>query len=278
MAVNLVEIKDIGVHCEEGESKQVVRVVLINSPKTANAFSAEIMISLKEVFENIDENIRLVILSGKGKHYSAGANLEWMKASASMAESENIEESKKLTEMFEALDQVRVPVISVIRGAAFGGALGLIAASDYAVATESAKFCLSETRLGLLPAVILPYLSRKMRAGQLRRMGLSARVFQSEMAKEVGLVEVSCRNDDLIDVLTEECNQLLSSGPKAQAIYKELHQQILSSSHAQDDRTLQAIAKARKSPEGQDGLNAFFSKTKASYCGSISEGLNEVFS
>jgi len=135
--------------------------VSISRPEVANALSAQVMQELTDHLAVLSStpHLRAVILRGKGKHFSAGADLNWMKASAALTKSENEVDARKLAFLFESLYQLSVPTIAVVSGAAYGGAVGLTAACDFAIATTSAKFCLSEVKLGLLPAVILPYLA-----------------------------------------------------------------------------------------------------------------------
>jgi methylglutaconyl-CoA hydratase len=149
----------------------------------------------------------------------------------------------------------------VAKGAAFGGALGLIAACDYAVALDNARFCLSEVKIGLLPAVILPYLGRKIGAGALRRFMLSARVFNAEDALAAGLVQAVTKLDAVESLLHEELNLLVSASPEAQTACKSLYQKVEARCWAQGPDTVEAIARTRATTMGQAGLAAFFQKS-----------------
>ena len=146
------------------ETEEFVASLVIDRAEKANSFSGELLVELSDYLTEleVEKNLRLLLIQGSGKHFSAGADLSWMKESAQLSLSENIEESKKLTKLFELVANFPKPVISICKGAIYGGAVGLVAASDYALAKENTRLCLSEARIGLIPAVILPYLSRKL--------------------------------------------------------------------------------------------------------------------
>lgn len=247
-----------------GPAKAKVAVLSLARPEAANAFSAELMTELTAHLKGLakDPDLRAMILTGKGKHFSAGADLGWMKASATLTQDENKRDAKNLIDLFEALYNMPVPTIAVIKGAAYGGAVGLAACCDYAVAAEGARFCLSEVKLGLMPAVILPYLARKIQAGQLRRLGLSARVFGAAEAAEFGLVQRVCSEDELTEVLKDELSLILQCSPQAQRELKILQHQLMLTGNAQSDLTVQAIAALRTSVSAQAGLKSFFEKTE----------------
>jgi len=240
-----------------------IAVLAIARPEAANAFNADVMQELTDhvISLALKPHLRAVILKGKGGHFSAGADLNWMKASAALSKTENEEDARKLTKLFESLYNLPVPTIAAVTGAAYGGAVGLTAACDYAVATTSAKFCLSEVKLGLLPAVILPYLARKISIGQLRRLSLSARVFNATEALDAGLVQRVCSETELEQVLKDEIAHIVSCSPEAQRDLKTLQHKLMIKSFAQTEDTVQAIAKIRTSKSAQAGLKAFFEKS-----------------
>jgi methylglutaconyl-CoA hydratase len=240
-----------------------IATLVINRHEAANSFSGELLVQLKELLDkvNADPTVRVLLLQGSGKHFSAGADLHWMKQAAQLDYAGNVQEAQKLTAMFEALANLRVPTLAVAKGAAFGGAVGLIAACDYAVALDNARFCLSEVKIGLLPAVILPYLGRKMHPGALKRLMLTARVFQAEEACAAGLVQAVTPADTVENLLHDELNLLLSASPEAQTTCKGLYQTVESRAWTQGPETVEAIARTRASSMGQAGLSAFFQKT-----------------
>ncbi len=243
--------------------------LLLNRPDHANAFSAQMMdeITAHVVTLKAATDVRVLVVTGAGKHFSAGADLAWMQASAKLSLAENLKDAERLRSMFEALASLDIPKIAAIRGAVYGGAVGLVACCDFAVAHPTAKFCLSEAKLGLLPAVIAPYLLRKIKIGQLRRLALSGLVFNASDAKEFGLLEVISgpqdgpSSDDLELAVNNEINALLACGPQAQKAIIQLLEGLRSQGNPQGDETIQAISKARTGAEGQAGLGSFFSKT-----------------
>ncbi len=239
-----------------------IATLVINRHEAANSFSGELLVQLKKLLDEVqqDSTVRALLLQGSGKHFSAGADLHWMKQAAQLDYAGNVQEAEKLTAMFEALANLRVPTIAVAKGAAFGGAVGLIAACDYAVALDNARFCLSEVKIGLLPAVILPYLGRKMHPGALKRLALTARVFNAEDALSVGLVQAVTPADGIENLLHDELNLVLSASPEAQSASKTLYQTVEARSWAQGPETVEAIARTRASTMGQAGLSAFFQK------------------
>jgi methylglutaconyl-CoA hydratase len=247
---------------EDENYDDTVAVLAINRPDAANAFNADVMDQLIDKLNMIASNdtIRVLIIKGEGRHFSAGADLGWMKDSAKLSMDQNIADAKNLTNLFETLTNLRIPTIAVVSGAAYGGAVGLVAACDYAIATDTAKFCLSEVKLGLLPAVILPYLGRKISNGDLRRLSLSAKVFDSKEAEDIELVQIVTTTDNLYQTVIKEINNLLAAGPVAQRALKTLLDQVRESHFQQSDLTVNAIAEARTGDEGQAGLGAFFEK------------------
>ena len=208
------------------------------------------------------EHCRALVLQGEGKHFSAGADLGWMKASASMTKDENYQEALVLSQMYVYLYHLPIATIAMVKGAAYGGALGLISACDIVIASAKAKFCLSEVNLGLLPAVILPYVARRMRPGDVRRLATTGAVFNSEEARENGLINHCVEESSMHDTLTKELSQVLSSAPGAVGAFKSLYHQITSSGCEQSNGTAESIAGIRIGKEAQHGLSSFFSKQK----------------
>ncbi len=238
--------------------------LVINQPETANALSSKILVAMTQNLHLIaqDQTVRALIIQSKGKHFSAGANLKWMQESARLGYEKNREEAEKLTAMFEAIYHMPMPTIAVAKGASYGGAVGMIAACDYALATESARFCLSEAKIGLIPAVILPYLSRKMMRGPLRRLTLSSYVFNAAEALSYGLVEQVVPMEAMEQAVRSEIQNILAASPQSQLAYKKLQDEMDEHQGRQGSYTADAIAKIRASVSGQEGLTAFFAKRK----------------
>lgn len=242
-----------------------IAVLSLNRPDAANAFNDAVIHGAVQAIAEVRRRpgCRALVIRGKGKHFSAGADLAWMQASAQLTLEENRRDAHNLTELFESLANLPIPTLALIHGSAYGGAVGLAACCDITIATRSARFCLSEVRLGLLPAVILPYLARKMRLGDLRRLALTARPFDAEEALRSGLVQQVVDEAELNNAARSELALLLAAAPEAQAELKVLLKQVVEDSLKQGAHTVEAIAKLRAGATGQAGLNAFFSKQAA---------------
>lgn len=241
----------------------------LNRPDQANAFSGEMMAEISAHLSNLASlsDVRALVVSGIGKHFSAGADLTWMKSSASLSFDENIRDASKLKDMFEGIVNLPIPKIAVVQGAAYGGAVGIVACCDYAIADAGAKFCLSEAKLGLVPAVIGPYLARKIRQGNLRRLALTGQVFTAQEAKDAGLVEIV--TDNIEEALKKDLNALLACGPNAQIAINRLFESLRKNGFAQSQETIETIAKARTGSEGQAGLSSFFAKSQPPWVRSL---------
>lgn len=248
-------------------SPYVIAFLTLNRAKFANALSFDMMKGLPRLLDEIKENklCRVLVLRAKGKHFSAGADLAWMKASKSMTEEENKKEALILRRMFEELYNFPKPTIAVVRGAAYGGATGLLASCDSVICSHGAKFCFSEVNLGLGPAVIFPYLSRRIRGGDLKRLALTGAVFSGSFAKDIGLVNFCTGEEDLLKTLKSELSLYLSSAPEAISEIKKLHDKVLAGSGNMGDETATLIARLRRGEEAQHGLSSFFEKKKPSW-------------
>lgn len=243
------------------ESEFRLATLVLNRPDAANAFSGELLVRITELLEEVkaDSSVRLLTLQGSGKHFSAGADLMWMKESAQLKYEGNLAEAKKLSTMFESLASLKVPTLAVVKGAVFGGAVGLLAACDYAFADESAKVCLSEAKIGLIPAVILPYLQRKIAPVVLHRMAMGSPILLADQLLKIGLVQEVSSGAKLETLVRAEINALLQTSPEAQAAYKKLWSE-LTLGVQNVDVTANAIATIRASAMGQHGLQSFFKK------------------
>lgn len=250
-------------------AKGVTEVVL-NRPDKRNAFDDVIIQQLIKALEQVDadNNTHIVILRSEGKHFSAGADLGWMRRMADNSRQENLDDSRQLARLMNVLNHLSKPVIGLVQGAAFGGAVGLAACSDIVLATEKASFCLSEVKLGLIPAVISPYVVRSIGERQARRYFISAEVFTARQAEHFGLVHEVCEDESAMERRCDELLlQLALNGPEAMKAAKDL---VFAVSHkviGQDviDDTAQRIADIRVGEEGQEGLNAFLNKRKANW-------------
>ncbi len=251
-----------------------IALLTLERAEHSNAFDGALVDELSSCFATLanDENCRILVLQGRGKNFCAGADLNWMKEQGSLSPTKNRENAKLISHMFFQLASLPFPSVGVARGAVFGGGVGLIACCDMALASESARFCLSEVKLGILPAVILPYLQRKLSAGQLKRVSLSGMVFSAAEAQAWGLVEHCCGEDELHNALNTLLQQLLSAAPQAQRRLKHLldKEQRQAWQNSQGE-LCNAIAEARSAAEGQAGLRAFLRKQAAPWVTTLAD-------
>ena len=245
----------------------LIGVLSLNRPDAANALSAEMLQGMTRQLQHAADHshCRALVLRGHGKHFSAGADLTWMRAAAELDFAGNQRDAAILTKVFETLVTLPFPTIAMIHGSAFGGAVGLAACCDIAIATANARFCLSEVKLGLMPAVIMPYLARKMQPGQLRRLALNSLTFSGSEAYTYGLVQRLIQEGDPGGdlALREELLALLQGSPSAQKAVKALHDRIVADGLKQGPHTAEGIAALRVSASGQAGLKAFFAHEAA---------------
>ncbi len=245
-----------------GQSSKIATLCL-NRPETGNALNEALIAEMHQALDQIEQTpTRLLILKANGKHFCTGADLNWMKQSKALSKAENHQDARQLARLIQRLDQFPAPTIVVIQGAAFGGALGLISACDIAIASKSAKFCLSEVKLGLIPAVISPYVVRAMGARQARRYFLSAETISSKQALRLNLIHERCKEQDLSSTVEALCHQILQNAPVAMAEAKQLIDNVSNQPIDEHliDLTCDRIASIRTSPEGQEGLSAFLEK------------------
>lgn len=245
-----------------------IATVMLDRADKHNAFNAEIIAALTDALQQLGRNddVRVAVLTGAGKSFSAGADLSWMKSMADYTEEQNLEDSLKLAELMQVLDNLRKPTIARVNGHVFGGGVGLVACCDIAIAADHAKFALSEVKLGLVPAVISPYVIAAIGERHARRFFLTAEAMDCTTAMRVGLVHEAVSADALDDAIEKEIALLLQGGPEAQAAAKHLVRQVC---HHDDDAethllksTAELIAQIRVSDEGQEGLGAFLEKRK----------------
>ncbi len=245
----------------------------LNRPEVSNAFNAAMIREITECCSEVQDSLtcRVLVVTGEGKNFSGGADLGWMKRSSELSLDQNFDEAYKMLEMFEAISELKIPTIAAVFGSVFGGAVGLTAVCDYAVAAEDTKFCLSEARLGLIPAVILPYLSRKIPMGKLKRLAMTADVFSAKDAYHFGLVDHLLDSENFTFALRNELNLFLGCGPNAQTTFKQLIEDLRKIHFAQNEITAKSIARLRASVEGQQGLASFFSKSAPPWKAQVAE-------
>jgi methylglutaconyl-CoA hydratase len=241
--------------------------VTLNRPDVHNAFNDELIAEAIDVFGSIDADtpLRAVVLRSGGANFCAGADLNWMSKMVAYTREENIRDSAHLAKMYALIDDCPVPVIGRIQGAAIGGGVGLVAVCDIAITTRTSKFGLSEVKLGILPAVISPYVIGKIGASHARALFFTGERFDAERALRIGLVHRVVETDaDLDDAVSDAIAQLLSSGPEAVKACKKLVAYVSTSELADAiPYTIEAISERRVSSEGQQGMSAFLKKEKA---------------
>ena len=246
-----------------------VATVKLNRPEKNNAFDDKLIAKLTGAFQTIDQDdaIKVMVLAAKGKHFSAGGDLSWMKRMANYSREENLEDAKKLASMLAVLNSMSKPTIARVQGAVYGGAVGLVSCCDLVVASDDAKFCLSEVKIGLIPATISPYVIAAIGQRQTRRYALTAEVFDATRAHEMGLVSEVCDVNELDEVVHTFIKQCLNNSPQALSKTKELLRKVaqLPLSEELSEMTSQQIADIRVSSEGQEGLTAFLEKRQPSW-------------
>ncbi len=243
-----------------------VATLTMNRPDVHNAFNAELIAELTAVLTRVgaDPEVRAVVLTGTGKSFSAGADLNWMRAMAAYSEAENHADALKLADLMRTLAYLPKPTIARVQGSAFGGGVGLIACCDVAICVEQAKFGLTESKLGLVPAVISPYVVAAISARHARRWFQSGAIFDASRALSMGLVHEVVAADDLDPMVANELDALLKAGPTSALVAKRLVEGIFGrdepAQRKLDEQTAALIARLRVSLEGQEGLSAFLEK------------------
>lgn len=247
-----------------------VATLTLNRPGVHNAFDDAMIAELIAGLDKLAANpaLRVLILKANGKNFSAGADLNWMRSMAAKNYQQNLEDAAGLASLMHKLDTFPCPVIGLVQGAAFGGALGLIACCDIAIAEQQASFCLSEVRIGLIPAVISPYVLRAIGERASRRYFLTAERFSATEALSLGLLhEISPDTASLEHKGAQFAEQLLQNSPAAQHAAKlllaDIYHQPLSTELI--NHTSKAIAEIRVSAEGQEGLTAFLQKRQPAW-------------
>jgi methylglutaconyl-CoA hydratase len=232
-----------------------------------NAFDARTIGELHVAFRTAgdDPDCRVVVLSGEGDVFSAGADLEWMREAAGYSHEQNVLDARRLHTMLEAVRDCPRPVIARVQGAAMGGGAGLVAASDIAVAADDARFAFSEVRIGLVPAVISTFVLPRIGPSAARELFLTGELFDAEHARAIRLVHRVVPAADLDAAVAERVDALLSGGPLAQAEVKSLLARLSALPDSAEELTTESIAVRRASPEGQEGIAAFLERRPPSW-------------
>jgi methylglutaconyl-CoA hydratase len=241
-----------------------VATVTLNRPHIHNAFDDTVIDELINAFESIheDNNVRVMVLAANGKSFCAGADLNWMKKMASYSYDQNKQDASQLAKLFNSLYNLNKPTIAKVQGAVYGGGVGLVACCDIAIGSKLSKFCLSEVKLGLVPATISPYIIEAIGPRLAKRYFMTAEVMSSRRARRIGLLSEAVSEEELDSSVENIISPLLNNGPKSVAIAKNLVNTIsrLTINEQLIDETSNLIANVRVSHEGQEGLTAFIEK------------------
>jgi len=247
-----------------------VGIVTLNKEERHNAFDQQLIDELTHALLSLDADpaARVIVLSSAGKSFCAGADLNWMKRAITNTAQENLHDAHAFARLMRTLNELSKPTIARVHGPAFGGGVGLIAACDIALATYDAQFALTEVKLGILPAVVAPYLMAAIGERQCRRYLLSAERFSAAEAYRIGLVhEIVPGEEELDEAIGEIIDSLLKNGPNAQAECKALLRIVAGQpiDDATVEETTQRAAIVRSTPEGHEGLSAFLEKRKPNW-------------
>lgn len=243
--------------------KGIARVTL-NRPEKFNAFDDAIIATLSKIFDQLaaDDSVRAMVLAGNGKHFSAGGDLKWMQRMAGYSYADNLADAQALAAMLKKLNDLPKPTIARVNGVAFAGAVGLLSCCDMVVAEESSAFCISEVKIGLIPATIAPYVIDAIGARAARRYFQTAERFSVQKAQQLGLVSEIVAADVLDDCVNTLLDSVLANSPQGLAEAKRLIRDVAyrEKTEALINDTSERIAAIRGSEEGQEGLSAFFDK------------------
>lgn len=246
-----------------------VATLWLNRPDKNNAFNAETIAELIRALDAVgdDPKVRLLVLRGRGKHFSGGADLAWMQHSVSLDYNGNLADAQQLAELLHNLYHLKKPTLAVVQGAAFGGGVGLVACCDMAIGADEAVFCLSEVRIGLIPATIGPFVTKAIGQRAATRYSMTAERFSGARARELGLLAESYPAGELDGQVDAWVANLLNNSPQALVACKALFHEIGAGELTPNVRryTEAAIARIRISPEGQEGLHAFLEKRKPAW-------------
>ena len=257
-------MKHLELHYDRG-----VETVTLNRPDVRNAFNDEVIAELTAVFLELGkrDEVRCVVLAGSGPAFCAGADLNWMKRMAEYTREENIEDASRLARLLEVIYHCPKPTIARVHGDAYAGGVGLVAVCDMAIAADSAQFCLSEVRLGLIPATISPYVIRAIGPRAAHRWFLTAERFDAAAALHMGLVHEAVPADALDAKLGEVAQSLVNAGPEAVKACKKLLHDVAGHEIGAGlvRRTVEGIADIRASDEGREGIQSFLGKRKPNW-------------
>jgi len=241
---------------------------MLNRPDVHNAMNGQLMKELTTCFKQLanEDGIRTIILTGNGKSFCAGADLNWMKSMANYSKKENIDDSKLLLDLYDTIYTCPKVVIGRVNGHAFGGGLGLFAVCDITIAISNCKFAFSEAKLGIIPSVISTYIKKRMKYADMRRLFITGERFSSDYANKIGLIDFVVSENELDDTVQKYVDIIRSSGPKAITEVKNLIKNCQKMDvEKYKEFTVEKIAELRVSEEGQEGIKAFLEKRKSKW-------------
>ena len=246
------------------ELQKHIMLITLNRVSKHNAFDHVLLTQLQVALEKAQENsnVRIIVLKANGRHFSAGADAAWMQRMASFSEEENLADAMILAQLMYTLYNSKKPTIAMVQGAAYGGGAGLVAACDIAIAAQTARFCFSEVKLGLIPAVISPYVIEAIGSRAARALFMSAEPFDAQRAYELNLIHHCVPESELLSFTLNYAEQMTHNAPQAINAAKSLVHQVAGKpiDEALQQLTASLIAKQRVSHEGQMGLRAFINK------------------
>lgn len=246
-----------------------VATVTLNRPDVRNAFNDEVILELTQAFHELQmrDDVRCIVLAANGTAFCAGADLNWMRSMADYTYAQNLADAGRLATMMQTIYASQKPTIAKIQGDVYAGGTGLVAACDIAVSVDTAHYCLSEVKLGLIPATISPYVIRAMGARAAHRYFLTAERFSAAEALRIGFVHEVVHPDALNNRVAELAQTLVSAGPEAVRLCKKLVQDVAEQeiTPALVQMTVAAIADVRVSPEGREGVQSFLQKRKPNW-------------
>jgi methylglutaconyl-CoA hydratase len=246
-----------------------VAQVAMDRPEVFNAFNETMVSELDLVFDRLvaDESVRIIVLAGAGKHFSAGADLQWMQRASEASEEWNLQDARKFARMLNRIDHCPKPTLARIQGVALGGGTGLVCACDVAIAADNASFAVSEAKFGILPSVIGPYVINAVGKRHARRLALTTTRIRATEAEKMGLIHQVADADALDSAIDTALGELLAGGPNAQREIKTLFAQLNIGPVGEEtvELTAQTISRVRGTHEAQEGFAAFLDKRPANW-------------
>ena len=262
LGCNLMEYKFIKIKV----LKEKVFQISLNNPKLRNAINSIMLDELLDCLDNLSrkKEIRVLVITGEGQAFSAGADLDWMKQSINLTLEENKNDAMKFSNMLRKIDEFYCSTIAIINGHTFGGGLGILSVCDFKIADSKSKFCFSEVKLGIIPAMIGPYILRNLGYANTKKLFLTGEIFDADQATNLNLIDTSVSLQNIINERNILIDKLLLGGPKAQTAIKTYLHNIYSQSISDDviEYAAENIANLRVSEEGQKGIKAFLNKSK----------------